>query len=75
MKTRFLRWWYRVTGAKANAEDMRRLARMLDYYSSDFGDNSGRMMNRWQREYGHIYDLYQSEPAPVSRKRNVKASE
>lgn len=59
MKTAFLRFWYRITGQKATAEHMLQLAKMLDYYTDTFTTTpQRRMMDKWEREFGHIYRLF-----------------
>lgn len=58
----FLRWWYRVTGQKDEAEFMLGIAKLLDNYP--LSDKARRMFRRWRAEYGHIYDLYHGDTQP-----------
>ena len=50
MIRRIKRWWYRLTGQKAEAEYMLNLCQMLDDYTLAFLNDSGWAMRRWEHD-------------------------
>lgn len=55
MKNRFLRWWYTITGQKAEADYFLGLALLAHL------EDNGKGMKLWHEAWGHIHKVFKED--------------
>lgn len=58
MITRFLRFWYRITGKKDEMEITRRWMKIFGMLDPTFD-----YVAQWRKDYGHIAKVYEDKSA------------